>query len=441
MCRSSRCPPCTTGSWRRGSRSACATPLRTLEGTHPEGYIHWGADAGPADTPFEAGLAMTVAMDKPGGFSGPQGPRRRRAASPQLVSILLADPEPLLYHGESVLREGRVIGRVMSGAYGHTLGAAVGLAALEGDPAGDRRCADGRPRRGRDRRPAAGRRASRPVLSTTPTAAAFAEAESPVHGKSQLTPSRGAYDGRMNWRAQPAASLAQGRLDHRPVRRRRRCPPPRRRRDMGTGRRVGGRRRRGRRPDGRVLGVGVAVAVRLPERDTHHDGHQGRHRPSRPVRQRPLPRRRLRRRVRDRRPAGHEARRDGRAQPGHRPDGTRGGRPGVARPPARPRGRYLLVAHAVDAGGQTEASAQTAELRVLAELPPLVPTERARRAAFAWAARRAGDVAVAIIDSRGPPVRLPPSVRRFTTASVVKAMILVDLPAPAPDREPRPCRA
>ena len=109
---------------------------RALDGLRAEkGYIHWGADAGPADTPFEAGLAMTVAMDKPGGFVGREalaaaGPPRRR-----LVPILLADPEPLLYHGESVLREGRVIGRVMSGAYGHTLGAAVGLAALEGDPA------------------------------------------------------------------------------------------------------------------------------------------------------------------------------------------------------------------------------------------------------------------------------------------------------------------
>ena len=89
-----------------------------------------------------------------------------------------------------------------------------------------------------------------------------------------------------------------------------------------------------------------------------------------------------------------------------------------------PRGRYLLVAHAVDAGGQTEASAQTAELRVLAELPPLVPTERARRAAFAWAARRAGDVAVAVVDSRGRLYGYHPW-RRFTTASVVKAMILV----------------
>ena len=33
-----------------------------------------------------------------------------------------------------MLQDGRVVGRVTSGAYGHTLGAAVGLAALDGEP-------------------------------------------------------------------------------------------------------------------------------------------------------------------------------------------------------------------------------------------------------------------------------------------------------------------
>ena len=88
------------------------------------------------------------------------------------------------------------------------------------------------------------------------------------------------------------------------------------------------------------------------------------------------------------------------------------------------RGRYLLVAHAVDASGRAEASAQTAELRVLAQLPPLVPTEQARRAAFAWAARRAGDVAVAVVDSRGHLYGYH-AKRPFMTASTVKAMLLV----------------
>ena len=101
-----------------------------------KGFLHWGADAGPADTPGEAGLSATVALDKPGGFIGREalaaaGPPRRR-----LVPLLLDVPGPLLHHGETVLQGGRVVGRVTSGAYGHTLGAAVGLAALVGEPAG-----------------------------------------------------------------------------------------------------------------------------------------------------------------------------------------------------------------------------------------------------------------------------------------------------------------
>ena len=133
---------------------------------------------------------MTVAMDKPGGFVGREalaaaGPPRRR-----LVSILLADPEPQLYHGETVLHDGRVVGRVTSGAYGHTLGAAVGLAALEGDPA---RADDVlAPATWTSRSPAvSGLPASLPAPSTTPTADACAAADHHP-AKSQPTPSRGA---------------------------------------------------------------------------------------------------------------------------------------------------------------------------------------------------------------------------------------------------------
>ena len=88
------------------------------------------------------------------------------------------------------------------------------------------------------------------------------------------------------------------------------------------------------------------------------------------------------------------------------------------------RGRYVLVAHATDASGQTEASAQSAGLRVLAALPPPVPSARARRAAFAWAARRAGAVAVAVVDSRGRLYGYH-ARRPFVTASTVKAMLPV----------------
>ena len=154
-----------------------------LDGLRAEkGYIHWGADVGPADTPYEAGLAMTVAMDKPGGFVGREalaaaGPPRRR-----LVPILLADPEPLLYHGESVLHDGRVVGRVTSGG----LRPHAGRGRRAGRPRGRPRevdevlaAGDGG---GRDRRPPRGRPASRPGPSTIPRAAACAEAEPPGAG-------------------------------------------------------------------------------------------------------------------------------------------------------------------------------------------------------------------------------------------------------------------
>ena len=61
--------------------------------------------------------------------------RRDRPLTRRLVSLMLEDPEPLLYHDEPVWRDGRRVGRVSSGAYGHTLGSAVALGYLE-DPAG-----------------------------------------------------------------------------------------------------------------------------------------------------------------------------------------------------------------------------------------------------------------------------------------------------------------
>ncbi len=107
-----------------------------LDGLRAEkGFVHWGADAGPADTPSEAGLGAVVAPDKPGGFIGRDALLADGAPRRRLVPVLLADPEPQLYHGESVLQDGRIVGRVTSGAYGHTLGAAVGLAAIAGEPA------------------------------------------------------------------------------------------------------------------------------------------------------------------------------------------------------------------------------------------------------------------------------------------------------------------
>lgn len=94
-----------------------------------KGFRHAGADMGPLDTPFEAGLGMLCRFAKPGGFIGREALLARRGERPQrrLVHLLLRDSGPLLYRDEPILLEGRILGRVSSGAYGHTLGVAMAL--------------------------------------------------------------------------------------------------------------------------------------------------------------------------------------------------------------------------------------------------------------------------------------------------------------------------
>jgi len=47
------------------------------------------------------------------------------------VVFTLDDPAPLLYHDEPILRDGVLVGRITSGAYGHTIGRAIGLGYVE----------------------------------------------------------------------------------------------------------------------------------------------------------------------------------------------------------------------------------------------------------------------------------------------------------------------
>ena len=106
-----------------------------------KGYRDYGHDIDNTDSLVEAGLAFTVDLDKPGGFIGQEAVVRDLAARPPrrlLVQILVGDPEPLLFHGEVVYREGRAVGYVRSASYGHTLGGAVGLVMVEaGKPVTD----------------------------------------------------------------------------------------------------------------------------------------------------------------------------------------------------------------------------------------------------------------------------------------------------------------
>ena len=98
------------------------------------GYRHLGHDIGPSDTPASAGLDRFVADHKD--FVGKEALKERGTARQQ-VFVRLDDPEPTLWHAESVRLDGRPVGTVTSGAYGHTLGAAVGIANLDPDVVAD----------------------------------------------------------------------------------------------------------------------------------------------------------------------------------------------------------------------------------------------------------------------------------------------------------------
>jgi glycine cleavage system T protein len=99
-----------------------------------KGYRDFGHDIGNIDTPLEAGLGFAVKLDKPGGFIGREAlARQKQAGVPtrRLVQFLMKDPQPLLYHGEVILRDGVSVGSIRAGAYGHTLGGSVGLGYVE----------------------------------------------------------------------------------------------------------------------------------------------------------------------------------------------------------------------------------------------------------------------------------------------------------------------
>ncbi|MBT8053646.1 MAG: GcvT family protein [Xanthomonadales bacterium] len=102
-----------------------------------KGYRDYGHDIDNLDDPFSVGLGFAVRLDKDADFIGKEACISRKADkhfTHRLVSIFLTDPEPQLIHAEIVLRNGTPVGEVRAGSYGHTLGGAVGLAMIQGDP-------------------------------------------------------------------------------------------------------------------------------------------------------------------------------------------------------------------------------------------------------------------------------------------------------------------
>ncbi len=98
-------------------------------------FVHYGHDVAETDTPLECGMGFVCDLNKEQHFTGREAILRQKESKSymqkRLVQFLLSDPEVLLYSHEPILRNGKTVGHLTSGNYGHTLGGSVGLGYVE----------------------------------------------------------------------------------------------------------------------------------------------------------------------------------------------------------------------------------------------------------------------------------------------------------------------
>jgi glycine cleavage system aminomethyltransferase T/glycine/D-amino acid oxidase-like deaminating enzyme len=106
-------------------------------------YRAYGRELTTDYNPVEAGLLFACKLRTDVSFLGREAVEKARAEGPRrrLVSLVLSDPDAMIWGGELVLRDGAAVGQVTSGAWGEAVGGAVGLAYIR-HPRGDTVTAD-----------------------------------------------------------------------------------------------------------------------------------------------------------------------------------------------------------------------------------------------------------------------------------------------------------
>ncbi|QRM56080.1 FAD-dependent oxidoreductase [Sinorhizobium sp. BG8] len=103
--------------------------LHTLDSCRIEkAFRHFGHDITDEDHVLEAGLGFAVRTGK-GEFIGREAVLRAqdKGLKRRMVQFRLTDPEPLLFHNEALVRDGKIVSTITSGNYGHHLGGAIGM--------------------------------------------------------------------------------------------------------------------------------------------------------------------------------------------------------------------------------------------------------------------------------------------------------------------------
>ena len=102
---------------------------RAIESLRLEkGYRAWGADIGPDHSPLVAGLGFAVKLRKNVPFLGRAALEAQAAGRlPRLLAgFTVDDPNVTLLGRETIYRDGKRVGWLSSGGYGHTLGRSIG---------------------------------------------------------------------------------------------------------------------------------------------------------------------------------------------------------------------------------------------------------------------------------------------------------------------------
>ena len=89
----------------------------------------WGPELSPDETPFEAGLAYAVKLDKPVPFIGRDALLRQQAegARKRLVLFTFDDPAAFPWGGEPILMDGANVGELTSAGYSRKFGRAIAM--------------------------------------------------------------------------------------------------------------------------------------------------------------------------------------------------------------------------------------------------------------------------------------------------------------------------
>jgi 4-methylaminobutanoate oxidase (formaldehyde-forming) len=96
------------------------------------GFRSWGHDIGPLEEPFAAGLGFAVSRKKAADFVGRAALERYRDAEPERRLVSIHAPDAVLWHGESLLRDGQRAGHVTSAATAPTLSGSAALGWIHG---------------------------------------------------------------------------------------------------------------------------------------------------------------------------------------------------------------------------------------------------------------------------------------------------------------------